>query len=39
VEGELIFDQGKFTKVNETDILMRAQQKANELFQLSMKNR
>jgi 5-methylthioadenosine/S-adenosylhomocysteine deaminase len=36
VEGELIYNQGKFTKIDETDILVRAQQKAEDLFQFSM---
>jgi len=36
VEGELIYNQGKFTKINETDILARAQHKAEDLFKFSI---
>lgn len=35
VEGELIFDNGEFTKLNEHQILCQAQQKATELYHFS----
>ena len=39
VEGEIIFDQGGFTRVNEADILKRAQQKAEKIYQYSTQNK
>lgn len=39
VDGEIIFDQGKMTKVNEQDVLFRAQQKAEELYRYSTTNK
>ncbi|PKO04292.1 MAG: amidohydrolase [Chloroflexi bacterium HGW-Chloroflexi-3] len=36
VEGEMIFDQGSFTRFNESEILRKAQQKAKEIYQSSM---
>lgn len=38
VGGEIIFDQGKMTRVDEADILLRAQQKAEALYQYSTAN-
>jgi len=36
VNGELIFDQGKFTKINEEGVIERAQKKAEILYKKSM---
>ncbi|MBE0686999.1 MAG: amidohydrolase [Anaerolineaceae bacterium] len=36
VEGELIFDKAEFTHLNESEILIRAQQKASDLYQTSI---
>lgn len=39
VDGEIIFDQGKITRVNEQEILRQAQQKAEELYRYSTANK
>ncbi len=39
VDGEIIFDQGRMTKIDEKDILIRAQQKAEELYRYSTANK
>lgn len=39
VEGEIIFDQGIFSKFNEAEILQRAQQKAEKIYQYSTQNK
>lgn len=36
INGEVIYDQGKFSRIDEMDILIRAQKKAEELYRYSL---
>jgi 5-methylthioadenosine/S-adenosylhomocysteine deaminase len=36
INGEMIYDKGKFSRVNEEELLTNAQKKAEELFKFSM---
>ena len=38
VDGNIIYDQGSFTRVDEADILHRAQQKAEKIYQHSLQS-
>ncbi|MBW6474507.1 MAG: hypothetical protein K0B14_15380, partial [Anaerolineaceae bacterium] len=39
VEGEIIFNQCIFSKFNEAEILQKAQQKAEKIYQYSTQNK